>query len=220
MGDATNIGGELERILERGLELIVDDTKLARFHAEQAQNDRRERLEASGISERLDGRGAQAIVDDAPQATRALELVQAWLISPRPMLVLLGEPGQGKTVAAAWGLARIQGRYVRAQDLCDMRANWRERNTYRYHLRTGMLVLDELGTERDESAARDTLQDVVDARQRLPRRTLILGNLTKAQLVERYDKRTLSRLGVERDDDGLALLRSLKGADLRKAISK
>lgn len=217
MGDATTMDGELGRILERGRDLVVSDEELARFNARQAQRDRRDRLETCGISDRLDLRGAEAIVDDKPERSRALELVQAWLLSSRPMLVLLGDPGQGKTVAGAWALARMAGRYVRAAELCEMRKNWRERHRYYQHLRTELLYLDELGTEDDPIEAQRTLQDVVDARQRPPRRTLISGNLSKAKVVERYDARTLSRLGIDSDDDGIALLRALKGPDMRKA---
>lgn len=216
MGDTTSIDDELQRVLDRGAELLASEEDMERFSAKQAERDRRDRLETSGISEHLDLRGADAIGRDAPERSRSLDLVRTWLVSTRPMLMLLGEPGQGKTVAAAWALARMSGRYVREQDLCEMRANWRTRREYRSHVRCELLVLDELGTERDPVGAADTFQDVVDNRQRSPRRTLLLGNLDRTKLVEIYDKRTLDRLGLESDDHGIAVIRSLKGPSMRK----
>jgi len=128
--------------------------------------------------------------------------------------MLLGDPGQGKTVAAAWALSRCAGRYIRANELCELRASrWRGRDRYQKHLTTELLVIDELGTEADISLAAPTLQDVIDARQRLPRRTLLLGN--DLDLVARYDARTLDRLGIEGDDHGIAILRTLRGPSLR-----
>lgn len=213
----THVDEHLRRVMERGAELVATDDELRRFEAQQIEHDRLQRIETSGISERLDEAGVHAIVHDRAKSTRALELVRAWVVSSRPVLVLLSRsPGLGKTVSAAWALARFNGRYVRAHDLCVMRDERAQRQRYYQHLRAELLVIDELGLERNETDAKDMLLDVVDARQRLPRRTLLLGNLDKAAFVARYDARTLSRLGIDSDHAGIALIRSLKGDDLRK----
>jgi DNA replication protein DnaC len=216
-GTSTHVDDHLQRVLERCGEFVVSDEEIARFEAQQGERDRRDRIESSGIGEHLDESGAAAIIADRPTETRALALVRTWLISSRPMLVLTGPPGVGKTVAAAWALSRLPGRYARAQELCEMRENWRERARWATHLRCEILVVDELGLERDPALAKETLQDVVDKRQRTPRRTLLLGNLDKAGLVARYDARTLDRLGIDDDASGIAILRSLKGESLRRA---
>lgn len=221
MGEATPIDAELTRVLERGREVLATGEEIARWEAQQGRRDRAGRIETSGIGDRLDADATRAIVEDTLRSNvRALELVRAWLASPRAMLVLLSvEPGLGKTTAAAWALSRVHGRYVRAQELCELRAAWRERERYDSMVRGELLVIDELGTERDATEARETLQDVVDLRQRMPRRTLLLGNLEPAEFESRYDKRTLDRLGVAGDDSGIAVVRSLKGTSLRRAPS-
>lgn len=208
----------LQRVIERGRAALATPDEIARWESLQGRRDRADRLEASGIGERLDAAAAKALIEDTlAYDVRALELVRAWLPSPRAMLVLLSEePGLGKTTAAAWALSRLPGRYVRAQELSELRASTRERGRYERLVRGELLVIDELGTERDAVDARDVLQDVVDVRQRLPRRTLLLGNLSKQAFEQRYDKRTLDRLGVGSDEVGIAIVRSLKGQSLRR----
>lgn len=212
------IDGALQRVLERGLEHLVSDEEFRRWEARQGERDRRDRLEASAISQRLDERGMSAILTDQARDTKALRMVRAWVASSRPALVLLGDPGRGKTVAAAWALARVAGRYVTEQQLCEMRkGEWRTRKSYETHLCTELLVIDELGRERDADLALQVMLDVIDARQRLPRRTLLLGNAEKELLIERYDRASLDRLGLDSDEAGIAIVRYLRGESLRKA---
>lgn len=217
MDEPSTIEDALASVLKRGMQSLASEDEIRAWEGELAVRNRRERLAASGIDERLDADGAEAIVHDRALDTRALQLVRAWVASSRPALVLLGDRGQGKTVAAAWALARCAGRYVRASDLCEMReAGWRQRDAYQRHLRTELLVVDELGTEADLTAAARMLQDVVDARQRRPRLTLLLGNqMSREELAERYDPRTLDRLGTSGDEHGIALFRLLRGRSLR-----
>lgn len=216
----THIDAALERVLAEAQEATAwSPEQVARWEAQQQHRDRRDRLDASGIIERLDEGGAPAIIDDTPMDTRALRLVRTWLMSSRPALVLLGDPGQGKTVAAAWALARMPGRYITAQSLCELHPlskNWREKSRWYQHLRTELLVIDELNRETDATIATVCLQDVIDVRQRAPRRTLLLGNITLADFVKRYDGRTLDRLGVDSDHAGIAIVRELKGKSMRK----
>lgn len=218
------ISPELRAVLDRGMSQVPSEEEVARWHTNRERQDREDRLAASGILERLDERGARAILTDVAEPTRAIELVRPWLVSSRPVLVLLSvQPGLGKTVAAAWALSRVPGRYVRAEDLCEMRElglaktaeGARERDRWYAHARAELLVVDELGLEKSPVQAQSNLQSLIDMRQRSPRRTLLLGNLSKTDLVERYDARTLDRLGVESDEAGIAILRSLSGPSLR-----
>lgn len=210
---------EFEKMVADRVDLVSEE-ELQRFEAKHLAQDRLERLEKSGILERLDERGHRAIVNDQPLKTRALHHVQTWLLSTRPMLMLLGDTGLGKTCAAAWALARKRGYYIKAAELADMRLEKSEKHRYYQHARCGLLVIDELGSERDKGEAIATFDDIVDIRQHPPRRTLLLGNLSKAEFIERYGKRSLSRLGPDRDEDGICVFRKLAGEDLRKAGAK
>lgn len=233
MGEPSRIGelkdDELKRVLERGLEALATPEELECWEAQQARRDRRDRLDQCGIGDHLDQVSVAAVVDDALAPTRALHLVKLWMPSPRPALVLLSkEPGLGKTTAAAWALARSAGRYAAAQDLCELRSDRRGRAEFERVIRGGLLVIDELGRERDAEEAHETFQAIIDVRQRSARRTLILGNLGLKELVARYDKRTLDRLGVlgyaqsqaEGDASGIAIVRMLDGTSFRQQRPK
>lgn len=219
MAEPTSINTELERLFARGLELRVSDEELRAWESEQAARERRGRLETSGIADRMDADGLARVLADDLEPSRSLELVRAWMLSSRPALVLMGPPGVGKTVAAAWALARCSGRYVRARDLCDMHlGRGAARVLYEAHRTCSLLVVDELGLERDPAAARETMDDIVDSRLRLPRRTLLLGNIqSRGDLVDRYDERMLDRLGVHHDEDGIALFRRVDGRSRRRS---
>ncbi len=141
----------------------------------------------------------------------AMAAVRAWVASdaPRPVLVLAGGTGTGKTVAAAWALSRLGGEYVRSVDLARRSEPYRGEAEPLNVAAHELLVLDDLGTEtRSAAGALDrrfmpALYDIVDQRQGvmrrgtrwIPRRTLITTNLTKKQFVEAYpDERIRSRL--------------------------
>jgi DNA replication protein DnaC len=202
----------LESILARVEQTLASDDEIARWDREREEQARSELLGMSGIGETLTTGGADAVVRDRCESTRALELVRQWLASPVPMLALFGPRGVGKTVAAAWGLARIPGRYVEAQALCAARREHFGSPSENYHrlARAGLLVVDELGTEASVEDAQATLHDIVNRRQRLPRRTLLLGNLDRGAFLARYDGRTLDRLRE------IAVIRKIDGESMRK----
>lgn len=219
MGDVTSMGAAMDRVLRRAQDSVCTPEELAAWEAGNEVEERRDRLDRSGITERLTAQGITALVTDQAKPTRALQFVQAWTLASRPMLVLLGDVGVGKTFGAAWVLTRKRGRYARAQELVEMlHGNAQQRELFWAHARTEVLVIDELGLERDEAEARITLHEIVDARQRLPRRTLLLGNLDAGQVVQRYDARTLDRMGIRSDDAGIALFRSLRGESIRGGL--
>lgn len=222
MGEVRKLDGSVLEVIERAKAFSVPEEEFAAWEAGEARRRREAMLEASGVDSRLDAEGAKAIVEDAMEDTRALQLVKAWLMSSRPALVLLSQPGGGKTVASAWALARIPGRYYRARDLEELMLgdSLRERDMFRSARLGELLVIDELGSERQRGDAADMLQEVIDSRQRLPRRTMLMSNLTPTELLSRYDARTLDRLGINGDDDGIAILRSLPVTHSLRARSR
>ncbi len=211
MGDLAKLDDALSAVIDRARTFAVSEEEFQAWETEEVTRQRKRLLDASGVSERLDSDGEKAIVANEMLDTRALQLTRGWLLSSRPALVLLSRPGGGKTVAAGWALARLPGRYYRARDLEELMLGTtvRERDAYRAARSCELLVIDELGSERGQGDAADMLQDIIDARQRLPRRTMLLSNLDPARLVARYDDRTLDRLGRGSDEHGIAILRSL-----------
>lgn len=198
--------------------------------------DRIERLHASGVYERLDERGFEAISRNRALDTDAMRLVSAWMhpSCSRPALFLTSIPGQGKTVAAAWALANMfvppnheyGGIYVTAPELCELYGKAAAGNAqgdqakrvYRTCIGAPLLVLDELGRELDPARAMLVLHDVIDKRQRRSRMTLILSNLAPNDLAEKYDVGILDRLGHKGQEHGIALMYVLKpGPSLRES---
>ncbi len=231
---AESLEDVLRSAAERGVTPWVSDEEVARYEAGRERQRRAERIRDSGIAEHLTEEMLDAVARDALDATEALEWTRRWVAyqrgeerkrGPRPILTLIGERGRGKTIAAAWLLASEGGRYVHAEELCRLHAArfGPEREECARILRTGVLVVDELGTEEDRARAAAMLYDVVDRRQGR-KLTLLLGNMTvrrptkdgepdlsaPAPLVERYDARTLDRMRQ------IAGVVELEGASLRR----
>jgi hypothetical protein len=237
---------QLRRILIDGHKGAPTEAELRAAERKRKVRDevdaRRERLRASGI-----GEGAVLGPGDVERVTTgkglepkpALQLVRGWVEAPRrrPWLVAVGGTGIGKTVAAAWLIARDEGaRYLAMSELARMHApllrglapatiDEAESRLSRL-AKAPVLVLDELARDPGE---RDAFHWLVEHRQGLgDALTLVLGNVTAAELRERlagrgdlryrYDPRTASRLKalVHRDVRGGGI-HELGGADMRGA---
>jgi DNA replication protein DnaC len=212
------------------------DEELRAMEVRAAYEGRRERILRSGIKSVLRAEDRKRVLDDELQPTQALGEVQSWLAKAmrprdpdRNMLVLCGHPGTGKTLAAGWAISRVGGRYVTTEEYLRAYGRWQRDITRddgtsielsRYEA-PGLIVLDEIGTERDASLMRDALHRLVDRRQTRRRYlTVMITNLSRAAFVQRlrdgtYDPRTLSRMtrdavsvGIEGDD--------LRGDSMRK----
>lgn len=193
----------LAEVMERGRELAASDDEVRRYQLELERNERRNRIINSGIADVLTPQVIDAVVMDRLQSTDSLEVVRQWRVYQRtpgiersvPICAVIGTMGLGKTVAAAWLLSREGGRYIEAEELCKLHsAKWgEERALYQRVLSTGVLVVDELGTESDHRVAMAALHDVVNKRQGKTA-TLLLGNLDIDELQRRYDARTIDRL--------------------------
>lgn len=181
----------------------VRDDDVARYEARRVRRERRERLTALGLDAVLSDEGRALAVDDSWASTAALERVRRWVAyqagtrarGSRPIVVMLGPVGCGKTLAGAWLLMSQGGRYVSASELAALQvARWgAERERYAALLGSRVLVVDELGMEAGPGAVA-AVHEVVDRRQSSPRLTLFLGNVRREELARRYDARTIDRL--------------------------
>lgn len=224
--------------------LTEDEAKT--FDRSVRSSERRERLIGSPIMDCLGEGDARRVLEDRIHSTHALAVVKKWVTGwtgearsvVRPWLILAGPTGVGKTIAAAWALAEVGGRYVRWPDvIADHRAlgrrgSLREQEATRHELRARyggawLLILDELGIEGESDeeriAARTALHELVEMRQRWTHRTLVITNKSSGELAERfasgiYDPRTRSRLDrlLVLDREGAPLIAvDVKGDDLR-----
>lgn len=101
--------------------------------------------------------------------------------------IMFGGTGCGKTTAAAWIVAgeRDNALWLPARTADDLE-RWKEVSTQAYSV--GLLVLDDLGTERVSNSgwASETLASLWTHRLDAGLRTVVTTNLTPQQVVERY----------------------------------
>jgi hypothetical protein len=172
-----------------------------RLEAENAANERRERLKASGIEGAISPDDVERIVRDELIDTKALRAVKRWAhvrssgTSSFAMLVIDGDMGIGKTVAGGWILARKGGFFATLEALRTSRCS-RDRKDFERACRTACLVVDELGIEDDdEDSGQRALYELVNRRGGLAGAwTLFTTNLQRPELLERYDLRTIQRI--------------------------
>lgn len=177
-------------------------------------NSRARSLEGCGV--RVAADAFDPLVFDCLRPTDALDRVQRWAgeSGDGALLALVGGTGVGKTVAAAWALLELGGNAVRSDELSFLSASNYSADRERFHEIVnahGLLVVDDVGTERDEAKARHGLFDLVDIRQGKSMRTLLTSNVTVEALRGRLCERTLSRLRA------VGGLYSCKGTDMREA---
>lgn len=204
--------GDLEDVLA-GIQLPVYDAETqARVDAEREQAEREQRamerrlrLKESGIA--VTGEDLGRLVADQLEDTIALRKVRAWhevasgrrpSRSGRPMrfLALLGPMGTGKTVAAAYVIAERGGMYVTADEVRRAYVSEHEqaRDARRRLEAIGVVVVDDVGTERNADDTRHALYELVNRRQRGRQATILTGNMTRQDFTTRYDARMLDRI--------------------------
>lgn len=126
----------------------------------------------------------------------AMAGAQAWLDYPDcKCLLIIGGVGAGKTTAAAWIVAGelANGVWLPARTVDDLEA-WK---LVSHQAKTAqLLVIDDLGTERDSESGfgRDTLGSLLTDRLDRAQRTVVTTNLSGAEIVKRYGERLRSRL--------------------------
>lgn len=201
MGEPAHVSEDLTGVLKRLGDALATDDEIRSWETGRALQLRHELLTASGIAEVLSTRAQRAIVADDLDPTRSLHWVRTWVMGSRPILGLFGPTDAGKTVAAAWALARVPGRYFQSTELAlERKASFgRPSGAYEAARRCGLLVIDELGAEDDAALAAKTIEDILNRRQKTARKTLLLGNIDRRTLTERYGDRVWSRIvGVGR----------------------
>jgi DNA replication protein DnaC len=129
-------------------------------------------------------------------ASESMAGAQAWLEYPDcKVLLILGGIGAGKTTAAAWVVAgeRANAVWLPARTVDDLES-WK---LVGHNAKTAqLLVIDDLGTERDTESGfgRDTLGNLLTDRIDRGQRTVVTTNLSGAEIVKRYGERLRSRL--------------------------
>lgn len=206
------------------------DEALAAAPGPEEQRKAEERLEAAQREARLVESGIRGSIADEDfrsacagtlKDTHALRSVVRWVnarsgSSTRPLstLVLVGLTGRGKTVAGAWLLAKLGGRYVTAEALrrAVIGTHWRDAETLRDLLNTRCVVVDDAGGEHEANGAKAAMFEFLNRRVGHSRAwTLVTANLTAAEFAERYGERTVRRI------EHLGAIVEVSGDDLRRS---
>lgn len=151
----------------------------------------------------LPERTQKLVVEDRLYSTRPLEMAKAWVQGPREVLVEVGDPGTGKSVACSWAALEREHEgpivYLLESTLAEWRArpSSHERELLELH-EAGTVVVDELArTEhRHRELARVAIGELVGQRlgaihvpglgggARRRRRTILQGNLELDELAD------------------------------------
>jgi DNA replication protein DnaC len=182
------------------------DASLAQYEHDKRQDELEERrfrrsarLERSGVLTELSDDVRVHILADQLGVHEAVEATRKWMSdrARKPWLVLSGKTGTGKTVAAADALAEEGGVFVSAEEVVvafasmfGVESEKRERM-----LRSRLLVLDDVGTEKDKDRMLDALVALLSRRASATLTPTILTlNLNAKSFRERYEnERLLSR---------------------------
>jgi DNA replication protein DnaC len=215
---------QLEAARERGFDSVdsmvaydeAEEQRRRNSETERISRDHRKRV-IGAMSGRLTEQAERAIITgDGLAETAALLTVREWLAGVKPVLILGGGVGIGKSVAAAWALASREGTFqaLRAVRLGSAWERWssdREDGVEALRLWVDTMLIDDLGQEPIEDRRTiPAIEEVFDSRQTSRQRTICTTNLSREQMRERYSDRVISRLAQN------AMVVFVKGTDLRR----
>lgn len=205
IGSARNPRAEEMQSLD---EVLAEMPWMREVHAKAEQHYARADVEAEKravdegreMRESLKSRGVTE--DVAALLTRRLFLTQSLEVArtpdTRPLLVLAGGTGCGKSLAAAWMLMRRKGgRFMPAVDVANLRPLKRAADREKLdELRdmAAILVIDDLGTEPIDDDWRSQLDVLLDQRSGNRRLTVITTNLAGSDFHNEYGVRIWSRI--------------------------
>ena len=187
--------------------------------AEQIESARRElveRAEARRMRHRrcLENAGCpehhlRLAFDVEPKDTDAVKAVREFLTTDMGILVLLGGVGTGKTTAAVWGMSQlataddagrygtVSARFITAPRLADASGYDDAARELRSDLeRTGLLIIDDLGTEYGDAKGffASKFSSLIDTRFSSVRKTLVTTNLDAKGFALAYGDRVVDRV--------------------------
>lgn len=196
---------------------VCTSARSAEEHRAQAEQERRNReartrklLGRAAIPSRFVGRGFDNFDADTDAKRQALTVLRDFsesfedVASKGRGLILSGKPGTGKShLAAAVLQAHIEKDvlYATCLDLIRMvRETWRkdsqqsERQVLSYLANLDLLVIDEMGVQYGTDGEQTILFDVLDARYREVKPTILLTNQGAEGLRSYLGDRTFDRL--------------------------
>ena len=176
-------------------EMAAHDAEIERMERQQAEREKLERYEKSGVPERYlkESLDTYKITNEmqTTAANAATNFLHAVKCGEFKSLVLIGNAGTGKTHLACAIIREVGGKYRTAPDIVEeMRrtksfsANETEGDIIDYYGRLKLLVIDEIGRGIAATDEKYMLYQILNARYNTRKPTVLISNFTKADFLQ------------------------------------
>ena len=204
-------------------EMAAHDAEIERQERQQAEREKLERYEKSGVPERYFNEALDTYkITNEMQATAAkaaTNFLHAVKCGEFKSLVLIGSAGTGKTHLACAIIREAGGKYRTAPDIVEeMRraksftAAETEAEIIDYYGRVKLLVIDEIGRGISATDEKYMLYQIINARYNTRKPTVLISNLGKSDFLQYIGVAAADRL-VES-----AEICELKGESYRREL--
>ena len=171
------------------------DEEMAKLEEKQAQYDKLERYQKSGVPERYftEALDTYKITNEmqATAAKAATNFLHAVKCGEFKSLVMIGNAGTGKTHLACGIIREAGGKYRTAPEIVEeMRraksftANDTEADIIDYYSHISLLVIDEIGRGIAATDEKYMLYQILNARYNTRKPTVLISNFTKADFLQ------------------------------------
>ena len=176
-------------------EMAAHDAEIERQERQQAEREKLERYEKSGVPERYfkESLDTYKINNEmqATAATAATNFLHAVKCGEFKSLVLIGNAGTGKTHLACAIIREAGGKYRTAPDIVEeMRraksftANDTEADIIKYYGHVPLLVIDEIGRGIAATEEKYMLYQILNARYNTRKPTILISNHKKEDFLQ------------------------------------
>ena len=176
-------------------EMAAHDAEIERRERQQAEREKLERYEKSGVPERYFTESLETYkINNEMQATAAkaaTNFLHAVKCGEFKSLVMIGNAGTGKTHLACAIIREAGGKYRTAPDIVEeMRraksftAAETEAEIIEYYGRVSLLVIDEIGRGIAATDEKYMLYQILNARYNTRKPTVLISNFTKAYFLQ------------------------------------
>ena len=176
-------------------EMAAHDAEIERQERQQAEREKLERYEKSGVPERYftEALDTYKITNEmqATAAKAATNFLHAVKCGEFKSLVLIGNAGTGKTHLACAIIREAGGKYRTAPDIVEeirraksFTANDTEADIIKYYGHVPLLVIDEIGRGIAATDEKYMLYQILNARYNTRKPTVLISNFTKADFLQ------------------------------------
>ena len=186
-------------------EMAAHDAEIAKLEEKQAQRDKLERYQKSGVPERYFNESLDTYKITNEMQTTAAKAATNFLHAVKcgefKSLVMIGNAGTGKTHLACAIIREAGGKYRTAPDIVEeMRraksftANDTEADIIKYYGHVPLLVIDEIGRGIAATDEKYMLYQILNARYNTRKPTVLISNLGKSDFLQYIGVATADRL--------------------------